>query len=548
MSPYQSAPNRSGVPDLAGRFFDFSGGYVDVPDVVGISKLKENQLQKAQNIDIGGGTLRKVKGFTKLTTSGGSGDVSTLRWDKQTGNSYCAYGSKLGYVNGTAITQLTGASGYTNNAIWDMCRQDDYLFWCNGVDAPQLWNTATSTLSGVTSPPATWTVGSYPGICASWMGRIFAAGGSLKPTDMLHYCQLYTPTNWVADTTASGPGAIRIGNDGRPIKALYPLDGGLLIIKDKGLYVLQGAFTYSGGANNFDQTKFDWDLHTNEVDAVSNTALVCVGRTIYVWGRSEVFALTPDLYVNKFTVKVISKNIAASIKNVVNFQSSICAVPYKLRNQIWFSVAANSGSSGIDTVWVYNYGETDEDGNVNEQGKGGWTYRNGYSHKSMCLARDSTGADLIISGGYAANPYIYQQNQGTDYDGTPIECIAWTSYIPLGAGTQSKIGKCFFYLSTVTNQPIQYSYSYDYNGAAYASDVLVPDALTSNWNTSGASTWGATAGKGTTGTWTAGDSYIKPIPVFGKGRSLQHRFYSKMLGADFDILEFEYGTTLIGYA
>lgn len=515
----------------------FVGGLVDVPDVIADGSLEANQTPRCQNVDLTGRSIRKMKGFTRVTTNTVTGDISTLFYDEFTQNVYVGYGTHLGRLDGTAITSIGG--GFTNNSIWEFARQGDFLFGCNNVDAPRKWNEDTDTLSTITTPPATWGIGAYPTACVTWAGRIFAWKG-----DTLYYSKLYDCDVWTAGITAVDGGAATIGDDGSDIKACIPFSDGLIIIKGHkgGLWFFtgNGTFNNSTKTTEFDQTTFDWNIVAPSVDCVGQRAWVVVENSLFIWGRDQVFQVKDSAITtrNRLDVINISRNFAHSVKNVSNNLNLVCAVHYKERNQIRFGVPKDSASSTIDTEYTYDYV------NTNAKGIGGWGVRTGYSHKCRAEVFDASGVAQIYSGGYSGNSRIYKQNDGVNYDGAAMECAFYTYWIPLGIGASGKSTQAIIGLGSQTTQPISFSYAYDYQVNAYDSDTITPDTPTSSWNTGSGSTWGT--GGGTTGTWVSGQPTLTKVPIYGKGGYIQLRFYQNIIDADFDILNITLPVTTMG--
>lgn len=511
------------------------GGRVNVPQVKDFTFLQPHQSPLSRNVDTTGESIRKMRGFSKITTTPVAGDISSLHYDPFTDNVYVGYEDKLGKLTGTTVTQLTGATGFANNSIWSFCRVADFLVAMNGVDTPQLWDEDTSTLIPVTTPPVTWGTGAQPHFCTNWMGRAFAAGVDGQQ-DILFYSELYDASTWTPGVTATSGGALTIGRDGVAITAVYPLADGLLIFKDPGLYYLRGSFDTNG---NFDSTTFDWKLLSNEVDAHNFRSVVATSDSVFALGRRAVWLIHGTQAQQGIECVNVSRNIAFDIGQIVENLDQISSVHYSARNQIWFAVSKNNGSSQIDTVYAYDYVNLDADG------QGQWFLRDGYSHKCHAMVRDVAGAYQIYSGGYANTGLIYKQNDTTDYDGLAIPCTYYTSWIPLVGLPTGKPVLSVISLGPQTVGPISYSYAYDFANSDYDALTLAPDSDSSTWNTGGGSTWGT--GGGSTGTWTSGESSMSTNILFGQGRRIQHRFHSNLLGSDFAILEIKHPSITVGY-
>lgn len=507
---------------------DFSGGYINSPDVVDPAQVPTGHAIKSINIDTSGKSIRKMKGFTTVTSAAvASADISSIFYDAYSSTVYIGYKDKLGYLNGTAVSALASSGTYTTNKIWSFARVNTNLLATNGTDAMQKWN--GTAVSAVTTPPVTWGANNRPRGLVHWMGRAFAFDLTGEP-DFLYFSKLYDGDDWTAGSAATDGGAIRIGNDGKAIKACYPHAKGLLIFKDPGLYLLSGSVT---GGSDFDQTAFDWTLLSDEVDCRSHRALIPANNSVYAWGRQCVWQVKGSFELQAIEANIISSDISKNVTDVVNVTDQITTAHYATRNQIWFGVAKDSGSTTIDRIYCYDY--------ANKQ----WFIREGYSHKCMADVRDSNGAYQIYSGGYSGNAYIFKQNTTNDFNGSAMSCQYWTGWVPMAATANARPGLVIITVGGQTNKPVSYSYSYDFASTPYDSFTLDSVTPTSKWTgSSGGSTWSSSPLKGS---WQHPTSLAITRLIYGQGRRIQHRFYSNQVGSDFAILEIKHPATTIGY-
>ena len=486
------------------RLVDFSGGLMIPNTSMGVSAIPANYLVKATNVDTAGRSIRKQLGFSRVTSGTVAGDISNFFYDEKTQKVYVSYADKWGEISGTTINQLTGATGFTNNATWYFSRNGVHIFGTNGTDAPRKWNSDTSTLSTITTPPVTWTVGNYPTVSFTWMGRTWAWVG-----DILYYSKLYDCDVWTAGTAANDGGAITIGNDGQEITCVIPLARGLLIFKKRGCYILTGSSSFSTSATTvyFDQTTFDWTQLSPTVGATSPRGYVVVDERAYVWGISEVYEIAQTNSQALVEISVISQNIAPAINDVVALTDQITAVHYPERRQIWFAVAKDLASTTIDTVYCYDYYNVDPDTRI-----GGWFIREGYEHKvhANVLVSDKL---VIYSGGYSGNSYVFRQNLGRDFDTVAMSAEAWTAWIPLGNVAKGRVNETVLYLAEGWTQSLVHSYAYDFNNSYNEQQALNPPVPSSTWTTITSSTYGSTFGSGSTGSWVSGSVNIQAVPI-----------------------------------
>ena len=514
---------------------DFSGGYVQTPETFQESAVQANQLVACQNFDITDGSIRKMKGFSKVTTGTVTGDVSSIWYDRYADKIYVGYGTKLAKLNTTATSIVDlSATTFTNNSIWSFCNVANYLFCVNGVDAPRKWLEATTTLSAITTPPASWGANNYPAFCVHWGNRAFAAGCGTD-RDVLFYSVWNNVDSWAPGTTSSAGGAIRIGADGNPIVALIPAAKGLLVVKDKGLYYLSADTTYNTGTNEliYDQTKFDWVLLTGLVDCIGHRALCVVGETLYMWGTEHVYKVSQTQESAGIKVDIVSQAISYHVRRVTTLKTSATAVYHPDRNMIIFNVAKDSGSSTVDTGYCLSLAT------------GGWMVRNGYSHKCMANVRDLNGSTQIYSGGYSGNSYIFKQFDTNNYNGAAMECSAKTYWDELSPSSRGRVHTAKIEVNTSATQSVSYTYAYDYEQAYYDGQALNSNELLSSWTASaGGSIWSTDPSRGQ---WVSQQPLNIAVDLFGDGNKIQHRFYSNSVDSDYAILGISYIPTSMGY-
>lgn len=540
--PYYGGHSPSGQMNNDIIFDSFYKGRANVPQVIDASSLLEGMSPYMFNIDTSGGGVRTMSGFTSVVTSPTAGDISNIHYDAYTGFTYVSYADRVGKISGSTIDPLTGATGFTANSTHLFCRVGTYLFMVNGEDAPRKWNEATSSLSVITTPPASWTSGNYPKACRNWNRRAFAFGMQGE-TDILHYSVLDDVDDWTPGTAASDGGAIVVGNDGVPIKCIIPLAKGLLILKDPGLYVLLGSHDDEG---NFDQTTFDWDLIDSEVDCVgARAAAAAANNKVYAWGRTNVWEISGTDRIEGITAREISKFISHDVGRSVGYEDQVCAIHYADRGQMWFAVPDGVSSLGIDTVQVYDYRNQFKDPQSQDY-YGQWMLRNGYRHKCMSIVRDANGEAQIYSGDYSdvdGDPSIYHQNVGRSYGGEEIDYAYHTDWREFAGVPVGRTPIVIITLGPESVGDVDYSYGYDYDPAPVDTIQLTASSPGSSWNTTGESYYNSGPSGGE---WLSGVSREFKELIYSHGRRIQHRFHATGTNINFAILEIKHPSITIG--
>ena len=172
----------------------------------------------------------KMAGVTRLGTTDMDGTVIGL-FDYAEGTrliAACADGKIYEYA-GTDWAQATGGTGFSTtvgvrwngNMFYGATTAANLLILCNGVDAPQRYDSTNgvATLGG--SPPAT---GQYP---TQFGGRLWMVSG-----DTL----FYSKTNDCETYTAPGGGSLLVDRGSGSITGLYAFGGDLLIFKRRATF------------------------------------------------------------------------------------------------------------------------------------------------------------------------------------------------------------------------------------------------------------------------------------------------------------------------
>lgn len=213
------------------RYRDFTGGENRniLPEF-----LKPNQLKLAKNcIMTGEGVLETRNGKTPVfTTPIGSGAVTSVhRFAKEsTGKKYIVvqFGTALyhaEYDGTTQLAALTSLATGLNAAKFRSVVWKDQLILTNGSDNVKTYSgTALADLGG--SPPKS----KY---CKVYGSRLWLV--DVANPNYLRFSDLETPTTWDALNVIH----LRDG-DGDVITGLSPQDGGMLIFKQRSVWVLYG--------------------------------------------------------------------------------------------------------------------------------------------------------------------------------------------------------------------------------------------------------------------------------------------------------------------
>lgn len=526
----------------------FEGGFYD-PRTVQEGIIPETASSYMYNVDTSTGLIRVAKGFTKLTNYVFPSTIQSIWQDTYDNKIYVVSGGRLFQLDGTtyAVTSLTASPVFSTTSRVSFVRQGDYIFMVDGTVMPVVYNTATLTfVSSGTHYPASWGANRFPLYALTWNGRIFCFvkdnNTSGVQYDFIFYSKLYNALDWRSSATdASAGGAFQIGQDGTRITAIYPFNELIWVAKEKGLYSFGGDTKFDTGTKSpeYDQTTFNYHLLYPNISVSSPYGVVSYGGYVYFWGTNRVYVMSVSDYTTSTnTPDSISDNITASIIDSNSAFKDVQAVFDARLNTIWFNACASATSTKFDRVLCYS-----------PVTKGWSGLRQSYSHFSYANAVIN-GEIRILSGGYASSPYLYLQDQGTTFDGTPIDWQYTTPYLVLNEDYQCKPKYVTIYYKKSANEGFQYNYALDFSASTdEAYSIGAGETTSSSWhdpNGTATSTWGNAYPSGTTGTWMSEKTQSSQFRIANSGHRIRHQFNSTGLTGDCDIISISVSYTTIG--
>jgi hypothetical protein len=398
---------------------DFLGGY---NNSVEENKLKYNETQNAQNVDISNGNLKTINGYTKYATNAIADGISRLmKFYKNN-----ADGTVTGYLlAGTAaatpiIQLLTGntwstlKSGLTSsnfNYINYQQASTDIVIIGNGVDVLMKWDGTTFANLGGT-PPVVKSIGLHT-------ERVWGTVDKANP-NKVYYSDEFDPEDWTIATT--GAGFLDIPTfDGGVCVGLSTIFNDVVIFKTNSIHRIFG--TYEG---NF------------ELIQVYSTVGSIAERSI-VFSSTLAFFLTKD---GIYYYDGVSTNplLGDKIQFTINKSYSKNAVSIIYDNKLY--VAFPEGASTVNnSIIVYDL-----------------------IKKNVMIRRNIEVTDFIEFDDKLlftnTTGYVYEMDTGTTFDGTAIVVYYETPYTDLDMKNVTKNSSMIYFTASGSGD-IKVDYTFD---------------------------------------------------------------------------------------
>jgi hypothetical protein len=332
---------------------------------------------------------------------------------------------------------------------------------------------------------------------------------------------------------------MQIGTDGTRLTGVYPFNDSVLLFKEYGMYTFEGATSFSTttAVVSYDQTTFTYSLLFPGITVLSPYGIVPLDDSLYVWGASAVYRVRQsELNKSIAPPNTLSSNITATIVDTNTSGTDVVGI-YDLDNrQVWYNGSETPSSLVRDSVICYNV-----DANS-------WcSFRRNYAHNTYANVIVN-GSNLILSGGYGANSYVYVQNSTTTFDGEAIPFQYSTPFSITKSGYLIQPKYVTIDFTSTSNEPLFYNYAYDLKASVEQPIPLAINTPQSTWNSgqpSVISSWGSTL-TGNVGTYSTATYQTRQFRIYNKGRRLRHTIYSSGMTGTCDIIAITTSYTLIG--
>ena len=395
------------------------------------SETKTMSFSDALNVDLFGTTLRRCRGQrTVLTLPAG---ILGLSQHEINGSFFmraiCSDGTYYRVEPLTATYTASSKTGLVGTKPYFFAFNDN-LIALTGADDPFIDNgtTIAQTTFHTTYPSKYGTVG------ISFAGRCFIADGT-----MLAWSAANSMTGW--DNTLFANDAGNKNDFIGTIIALQKFSNYLVIFTTENIYLMSGS----------DNASFAVQLYAN-VGIQSRNNVVRIDNTIYYW--DGINGMYPLVYSGDLaevnTGDPITYLVKNSINNIDTFRlDEIILIPYQNRKHIWAYVPIVNHTP-LDFCWI-----------INMENKVARNMITCYPRQANPITCACNLRGDIYSG--TSTGKIYKEDNGNDFDGTPItNAYFWSNPFRFGTNRLKTIyDKMMLTFNSQSRNKCQFQIRYD---------------------------------------------------------------------------------------
>ena len=339
--------------------------------------------------DIRGG-YRRISGYTKwnsnIVPQTASATEPVLMSAYFKGNVIAARGTSV-YKGGTTGSWTSIDSGRTSAGKYSFFRYNlagtDYIVWADGANNASKYNNTTVTDLNATGAPAD------PSIVTGFKNALFFAGMSSNPQEIV-FTAPYTDDDF---STANGAGSIAVDS---VVTGLFPFREALYIFCEERIFKLVG------------NSAADFVLQpvTREIGCLNGDTIQEFAGDIVFLGPDGLRTIAGTERIDDVELGTISRAVQrrfSDLSDVDEFESVV--IPNKTQYRIFFS---NSNTTRGNTTGVIcvRKGERYEFADLR-----------GIRPSCTDFIVDD-GDSIILHGDF--DGYVYQQEEGNDFDGNVI--------------------------------------------------------------------------------------------------------------------------------
>jgi hypothetical protein len=339
--------------------------------------------------DIRGG-YRRISGYTKwnnnIVPQDAASTEKVLMSAYFKGNVIAARGTSV-YKGGTTGSWTSIDSGRTSAGKYSFFRYNlagtDYIVWADGANNASKYNNTTVTDLNATGAPAD------PSIVTGFKNALFFAGMSSNPQEIV-FTAPYTDDDF---NTANGAGSIAVDS---VVTGLFPFREALYIFCEERIFKLVG------------NSSADFVLQpvTREIGCLNGDTIQEFAGDIVFLGPDGLRTIAGTERIDDVELGTISRAVQrrfSDLSDVDEFESVV--IPNKTQYRIFFS---NSNTTRGNTTGVIcvRKGERYEFADLR-----------GIRPSCTDFIVDD-GDSIILHGDF--DGYVYQQEEGNDFDGNVI--------------------------------------------------------------------------------------------------------------------------------
>ena len=401
------------------------------------------------------GGYSKIKGYEKFSTTAvtGSGPILALKVissgrmvvARKNASNYTQYYYGTGTTWTSMATSAGTNGGKARHAEFNL-DGDDKVVFVDGTNYPVVYNTSGNTATFMTSANSTDVLGAEH--VAVFKGTAFYAKGN-----NIYFTAPFTVDDFSA---ANGAGSINVGNDVT----------GLVVFRDQLIIFTTGSIKRLTGNTSAD---FQVSPITDRIGCVNGDTIQEVGGDIMYLAPDGIRLLSATDRIGDFGLDVASDSIAKDANTFINSASTFSSVLLRGKAQYrifaYISSEQEEVSKGlIATKFI-------------SQGASGISWATTKGIKAYVADSRYSGDEETVA---FANEdgYVYRLELGNDFDGSNIEAIYESPYMPL---TDPQVRKTFYkmtlYIEPTGSMSMDVNLKFDF-GANNSTATVQPEKIT----------------------------------------------------------------------
>lgn len=446
------------------------------------------------------GGYSKIKGYEKFSTTAvtGSGPILALKVvssgrmvvARKNASNYTQYYYGTGTTWTSMATSAGTNGGKARHAEFNL-DGDDKVVFVDGTNYPVVYNTSGNTATFMTSANSTDVSGAEH--VAVFKGTAFYAKGN-----NIYFTAPFTVDNFSA---ANGAGSINVGNDVT----------GLVVFRDQLIIFTTDSIKRLTGNTSAD---FQVSPITDRIGCVNGDTIQEVGGDIMYLAPDGIRLLSATDRIGDFGLDIASDSIFKDANTFINNSSIFSSVLLREKAQ----------------YRIFSYVESEQVGTAKgliatkfiSQGASGISWATTKGIKAYVADSSYSGSQETIA---FANEdgYIYVLDTGSDFDGTSIQSIYESPFMPL---TDPQLRKTFYkmtlYAEPTGNMSLDVNLKFDF-ASGTNTGLIQPQTITISSTGTSAFLYGGTGSVFGTATFGGELDAIYNTNIIGSGKTVALR-------------------------
>lgn len=499
---------------------EFRGGLVSNLSLLQQGTNAVGSATILQNFEVNKeGGYSKIKGFEKFseTTVPGSGPILALKVissgrivaARKNATNYTQYYYGTGTTWTSMATSVSTNGGKARHAEYNL-DGDDKVVFVDGTNYPAIYNTSGNTMTFMTSADSSDVSGAEH--VAIFKNTAFYSKGN-----NIFFTAPFTVDDFSA---ANGAGSINVGQD---ITGLTVFRDQLIIFTTNSVKRLTG------------NTAADFQISpiTDRIGCINGDTIQEVGGDIMFLAPDGLRLLSATDRIGDFGLGIPSDTITKDASKFLASSSDFCSVLFREKAQyrIFAYVASEQADLAKGLIAT----------KFQAQGAEGFAWSTTTGIKAYVADSRYTGTEETVA--FAnTDGYVYQMDVGKDFDGSNIDAIFETPYMPV---SDPQIRKSFYkltlYAEPTGSMNLDLNIKYDF-GTGTDPGVVQPETETIESTGSAIFLFGASGSTFNTATFGGELDTVYDKHIIGSGKTIalriEDRSTNPMFTLDTAILEF----------